>query len=136
MFFFSALTEVLDLSQDVSQIKTLTGDQGQHWSRVVTEVELLGHGCELCAGVEAELQKVKNHSQHALGQVQTSIHTIQRRLESGAEGCSHTCSQLQDQVRLLQDHIRDCTNTSALKAHTSQLGELQLHPTATSSACC
>lgn len=130
MFFFCDLTEVLDLSQDVYQIKTLTGDHGEHLNRVGTEVELLGQGCDLCGTMEAELQKVKNHSQHALGQMQTSIHAIQRRLESGGEGCSHICSQLQDQVLLLRHDVSDCTsqcgNTSAPKAPVSQLGEWEL----------
>lgn len=130
MFFFCDLTEVLDLSQDVYQIKTLTGDHGEHLNRVGTEVELLGQGCDLCGTMEAELQEVKNHSQHALGQMQTSIHAIQRRLESGGEGCSHICSQLQDQVLLLRHDVSDCTsqcgNTSAPKAPVSQLGEWEL----------
>lgn len=122
--FFSDLPEVLDLSQDVYQIKSLTGDHGDHLSRVVTEVELLGQGCDRCGALEAELRKLHNHSQHALGHVQAAIQSLQRRLESGGGGCSHTCSQLRDQLLLLQEDISSCTsrcgNSSTLKSQENQ----------------
>ena len=128
--------KVLDLSQDVYQIKTLAGDHGEHLSRVVTEVELLEQGCDLCGTMEAELHRVKNYSQHALAQMQILFHTVQKRLDSGAAGCSHTCSQLQDHVLLLREHISNCTsqcqNTSAPKTHTSHLGDC----CSWSSSCC
>ena len=48
--------QVVDLSHDVRKIKSLTGDHGEHFNRIVTEVELLGQDCELCGKVEDELQ--------------------------------------------------------------------------------
>ena len=98
---------MLDLSHDVRKIKALTGDHGEHFHRIVTEVEMLGHDCELCGKVEDELQRLKNHSQDALGRMQNHIHRLQIRLDSG--GCSQSCSQLEDEVRLLRDDVRRCT---------------------------
>lgn len=91
------------------QIKALTGDHGEHFNRIVTEVELLGHDCELCGKVQDELQRLKNHSQDALGRLQGAINSLQIRLDAGGEGCVRSCSQLDDQVRLLRNDVRSCT---------------------------
>lgn len=102
------ITEVLDLSHDIRQIKALTGHHGQHFDRIVTEVELLGQECELCRKVEDELHRLKNHSQDALGRMQTYINRLQITLDSGKEGCFQMCSHLEDEVRLLRDDVRSC----------------------------
>lgn len=124
------LSEVLDLSQDVYQIKTLTGDNGEHFNRMVMEVDLLGLAFDLCGQVEAELRTLKNHSQHTLGHMQASIHRIQTRLESRQEGCSQTCSHLEEEIRLLQQDVRGCVsqcrdNPGTQKGHVKQLGDCE-----------
>ncbi|XP_070826653.1 EMILIN-1-A-like [Chaetodon trifascialis] len=101
--------KVVDLSHDIRKIKALTGDHGEHFNRIVTEVELLGQDCDLCGKVEEELQRLKNHSLDALGRMQSHINRLQIRLDSGREGCFQVCSQLEDEVRLLQDDVRRCT---------------------------
>lgn len=110
--------QVLDLSHDVRKIKALTGDHGEHFNRIVTEVEMLGQDCELCGKVEAELLKVKNYSQDALGHMQSHINRLQIRLDSEKNGCFHICSSLQDKVRLLQDDVRRCTGQCKTSSHT------------------
>ncbi|XP_031172911.1 EMILIN-1-like isoform X2 [Sander lucioperca] len=101
--------KVVDLSHDVRKIKALTGDHGEHFNRIVTEVELLGQDCELCGKVEDELQRLKNQSQDALGRMQSQINRLQIRLDLGGEGCFQICSQLEDEVRLLRDDVRRCS---------------------------
>ncbi|XP_028431102.1 EMILIN-1b [Perca flavescens] len=101
--------KVVDLSHDVRKIKALTGDHGEHFNRIVTEVELLGQDCKLCGKVEDELQRLKNQSQDALGHMQSQINRLQIRLDLGGEGCFQICSQLEDEVRLLRDDVRRCT---------------------------
>uniref|UniRef100_A0A7N8X3T5 EMILIN-1-like n=1 Tax=Mastacembelus armatus TaxID=205130 RepID=A0A7N8X3T5_9TELE len=105
----SLYDKVLDLSHDVRKIKALTGDHGEHFNRIVTEVELLGQDCELCGKVENELRRVKNHSHDALERMQSHINRLHNRLDSGKDGCFQICSHLQDEVRLLQDDVRRCT---------------------------
>ncbi|XP_026234463.1 EMILIN-1-like isoform X3 [Anabas testudineus] len=100
---------VLDLSHDVRKIKALTGDHGEHFNRIVTEVEMLGQDCELCGKVEDELKRLKNYSQDALGHMQSHINKLYIRLDSEKDGCFHICSSLQDEVRLLQEDVRKCT---------------------------
>ncbi|XP_041846809.1 EMILIN-1-like [Melanotaenia boesemani] len=106
---------LVDLSQDIHKIKSLTGDHGEHFNRIVMEVELLGRDCHLCGKVEDELQRLRNNSQDALGKIQNHINRIQIRLDSGGDGCSHTCSLLQDEFRLLrkdvQKHTGQCRTT-------------------------
>lgn len=100
----------MDLSHDVRKIKALTGDRGEHFNRIVTEVELLGQDCELCGKVEDALRWLKNHSQDALERMQSHINRLQIRLDSERDGCFQICSHLQDEVRLLRDDVRRCTD--------------------------
>ncbi|XP_028999734.1 EMILIN-1-like isoform X2 [Betta splendens] len=104
----SLYDKVLDLSHDVRKIKSLTGDHGEHFNRIVTEVEMLGHDCELCSKVEQGLQRLKNDSQDALGNMQGHINRLQVRLDSEKDGCFHICSNLQDEVHLLQEDVKRC----------------------------
>lgn len=101
---------MLDLSHDVRQIKVLTGDNGEHFNRIVTEVELLGNGCEVCGKVQDELQRLKNHSQDTLGRLEEAVTDLQAKLNPGDRGCVRSCSQLDQEVRLLRDDVRSCTS--------------------------
>lgn len=105
----SLFDKVVDLTHDVGKIKALTGDHGEHFNRIVTEVEMLGQDCELCGKVEEELQKMKNQSQHALSNIHNHITRIQNRLDSEGDGCFQMCSDLQREVGLLRDDVRRCT---------------------------
>ncbi|KAM9817556.1 EMILIN-1b [Neosynchiropus ocellatus] len=102
----SLYDKVLDLSHDVRKIKDLTGNHGEHFNRIVTEVEMLGHDCELCGKVEAELRRLRNHSQDALGRLSTHVNRLQTRVDSVD---LHLCTQLQKEVQLLRDDVRRCT---------------------------
>ncbi|XP_062275919.1 EMILIN-1-A-like isoform X2 [Scomber scombrus] len=104
----SLYDKVVDLSHDVRKIKALTGDHGEHFNRIVTEVELLGQDCELCGRVHDELRTLNNHSRHALSRMENRINTLQTRMDSDG-GCLRICSRLQDDVRLLRDDVRSCT---------------------------
>ncbi|KAK2854372.1 hypothetical protein Q5P01_007033 [Channa striata] len=102
--------KVLDLSHDIRKIKALTGDHGEHFNRIVTEVEMLSQDCELCGKVENELKRLKNHSHDALEHMQSHINSLHVRLDSEKDSCFQICSNLQDDVRLMRDDIRRCTS--------------------------
>lgn len=110
--------QVLDLSQDVRNIKALTGDHGEHFNRIVTEVEMLGHDCEVCGKVENELRKLQNHSQDTLRHMQNHINRIQVSLDSGGNGCSQICTHLQREVHLLREDFRRCTGQCKTNENT------------------
>ncbi|XP_067348743.1 EMILIN-1-A-like isoform X2 [Channa argus] len=102
--------KVLDLSHDIRKIKSLTGDHGEHFNRIVTQMELLSQDCELCGKVEDELKRLKNHSQDSLAHMQRHINSLQVRLDSEKDHCFQICSNLQDEVHLMRDDIRRCTS--------------------------
>ncbi|CAG5849348.1 unnamed protein product [Menidia menidia] len=104
----SLYDRVLDLSHDVRRIKSLTGDHGEHFNRIVSVVELLGRDCEACGRVEDELQKLKNSSYDALLKMQRQINSIQTKMDSEGNGCSHVCSLLRDEVSVLRKDVGRC----------------------------
>uniref|UniRef100_A0A8D3EAJ5 EMILIN-1-like n=1 Tax=Scophthalmus maximus TaxID=52904 RepID=A0A8D3EAJ5_SCOMX len=115
--------KVLDLSHDVRKIKALTGDHGEHFNRIVTEVEMLGQDCDLCRKMEDELRRLKNQSQDALGRMQSHINRLQIRLDSEKDGCVQICTHLQDEVGLLRDDVRRCNSQCSIS--NNQLKTLQ-----------
>uniref|UniRef100_A0A8C6UWZ7 Elastin microfibril interfacer 1b n=1 Tax=Neogobius melanostomus TaxID=47308 RepID=A0A8C6UWZ7_9GOBI len=104
----SLYDKVVDLSQDVREIKDLTGDHGEHFNRIVTEVETLGHDCEQCGRVEEELNNIKNSSHSAIAHIQDQLRTIQTRLDSD-QGSDRCCASLQEQVHLLRQDVQRCS---------------------------
>uniref|UniRef100_A0A3B3CZF2 EMILIN-1-like n=1 Tax=Oryzias melastigma TaxID=30732 RepID=A0A3B3CZF2_ORYME len=101
-------SKVLNLSHDVHMIKSLTGERGEHFNRILSEVEQLGQGCEVCAQVHDELKKMKNHSQDALRRMQNQILIIQTSLNSQGGGCSQICSLLQEEIYLIRKDVQKC----------------------------
>ncbi|KAM6980479.1 EMILIN-1b [Aplochiton taeniatus] len=99
----SLLDKVVDLSHDLRKIKALTGDQGEHFNRIVTEVETLGQDCDACGRVEDELRKLRNHTQRAVDRLQTNVDAIRTRVDQGS------CSDLQEEVGRLRDEVNKCT---------------------------
>ncbi|XP_047187599.1 EMILIN-1-like [Scophthalmus maximus] len=114
--------KVLDLSHDVRKIKALTGDHGEHFNRIVTEVEMLGQDCDLCRKMEDELRRLKNQSQDALGRMQSHINRLQIRLDSEKDGCVQICTHLQDEVGLLRDDVRRCNSQCKIGPDTPKGG--------------
>ncbi|XP_055088169.1 EMILIN-1-like [Periophthalmus magnuspinnatus] len=124
--------KVVDLTVDVRKIKDITGDHGENFNRIVTEVETLGTGCELCGRMEDELKKIQNSSHHTLIQIQDQIRTIQTRLDSDRgsnqdsidrERGDQCCSRLQEQVDLLRQDVQRCSGPCKTAADTPTGGE-------------
>ncbi|KAM4602871.1 EMILIN-1b [Polymixia lowei] len=110
--------KVVDLSHDVRKIKALTGDHGEHFNRIVTEVEMLGHDCDLCRRVEDDLRKLKNHTQNALDRFQIHINTIRGGADSGQGPCSQACAGLRDEVGRLREDVERCTGQCKIRLDT------------------
>lgn len=98
----SLYNKVLDLSQDVVQIKAVTGER-----HLLTEVEMLGPDSGLCRKVDLELRRLENRSREVLDQLQRDVSRIGVRLDSES-GCSQTCRHLQEELRLLKRHLHRC----------------------------
>ncbi|XP_049575102.1 EMILIN-1b isoform X1 [Syngnathus scovelli] len=118
----SLIDKVVDLSHDIRKIKALSGAHGEHFNRIVTEVELLGQDCENCGTVENELLKLQNHSKDALSRLQNHINRLQLSVDSGS-ACNRMCSHLQDEVRLLREDVTRCTNKCGGSGNTGSTNE-------------
>ncbi|TTO79337.1 EMILIN-1 [Bagarius yarrelli] len=99
----SLLDKVIDLSHDMRKIKEVTGDSGEHFTRIINEIE----NCQsdLCKTVQDDLKKLKNFTNHAMDKCQTDLSYIKSRVESG---CSGSCSILQEDVNKLREDVQKC----------------------------
>ncbi|XP_066532076.1 EMILIN-1b isoform X2 [Hoplias malabaricus] len=100
----SLVDKVIDLSHDIRKIKALTGENGEHFQRIVTEIE----NCDLCKSVQDDLRKLKNITNHAVDKWQTDMNYIKGKIDSGQAGCSDACSDLQEEVHKLKEDIQKC----------------------------
>uniref|UniRef100_A0A8B9GRS0 Elastin microfibril interfacer 1b n=1 Tax=Astyanax mexicanus TaxID=7994 RepID=A0A8B9GRS0_ASTMX len=100
----SMTDKVIDLSHDIRKIKALTGDNGEHFNRIVTEIE----NCDLCRTVQDDLRILKNITSHAVDKWQTDMNYIKGKVDSGQSGCSDVCSDLQEDVDKLKEDVQKC----------------------------
>ncbi|CAN9506565.1 unnamed protein product [Ophioblennius macclurei] len=98
----SLYDKVLDLSQDVRQIKAVTGGRG-----VLTEEDVSAPDDEPCGRLDLDLRRLKNQTHGVLDHLQQDLNQIRVQLDSRS-GCSQTCSRLQQELHLLRDHLRRC----------------------------
>ncbi|XP_052001127.1 EMILIN-1-like [Xyrauchen texanus] len=96
---------VINLSHDVRKIKALTGDNGEHFNRIVTEIE----NCDICSTVEDDLKKLKNITNHAMDRWQKEINYIKGKFDTGQTGCVDVCSNLQDEMDRLKVEVEKCS---------------------------
>nr|XP_029543337.1 EMILIN-1 [Oncorhynchus nerka] len=121
----SLMDKVVDLSHDIRKIKALTGDNGEHFNRIVTEIETLGRcvdDCDICGRVEDELKKLKNHTQHTLSRWEKDINAIRTRVDSDQSSCSQVCSTLQEEVGKLQEEVDKCSGQCKIRLVTPTTG--------------
>ncbi|XP_072545039.1 EMILIN-1b [Salminus brasiliensis] len=110
----SLMDKVIDLSHDIRKIKALTGDNGEHFNRIVTEIE----NCDLCRTVQDDLRKLKNITSHAVDKWQTDMNYIKGKVDSGQTGCSEVCSNLQEEVGKLKEDVQKCQCKITLETPT------------------
>uniref|UniRef100_A0A8C6X024 Elastin microfibril interfacer 1a n=1 Tax=Neogobius melanostomus TaxID=47308 RepID=A0A8C6X024_9GOBI len=108
----SLVDKVILLSNDVKKIKGITGDNGERFNRIVTEVETLGRDledCSVCGRVEDNLRKFSNTTLTRLNKCQTELTDLRRKVDSGESTCSQVCSNLQEEVGRLREEVEECT---------------------------
>ncbi|KAJ7991012.1 hypothetical protein DPEC_G00292810 [Dallia pectoralis] len=121
----SLMDKVIDLSHDIHKIKALTGDNGEHFNRIVTEIEMLGRGvddCDICVRVEEELKNLKNHTQHTLSGWKKDISEIRTRVDLDQSSCSQVCSTLQEEVGKLREDVDKCSGQCKVRLDTPTTG--------------
>ncbi|XP_070844098.1 EMILIN-1-A [Chaetodon trifascialis] len=133
----SLIDRVINLTHDVKKIKDVTGENGEHFNRIVTEVETLGRDfedCSVCSSVEEDLRLLANSTNSGLSKCQAELTDLRRKVDSGESVCSQVCSNLQEEVGRLREDVEECTeqcrvNINDLKkrldghsAHNGRLG--------------
>uniref|UniRef100_A0A9J8AHZ9 Elastin microfibril interfacer 1b n=2 Tax=Cyprinus carpio TaxID=7962 RepID=A0A9J8AHZ9_CYPCA len=105
---------VINLSHDVRKIKALTGDNGEHFNRIVMEIE----NCDVCSTVEDDLKKLKNITNHAMDRWQKEMNYIKGKTDSGQPGCVDVCSSLQNEMDQLKEEVQKCSGQCKINLNT------------------
>ncbi|XP_041814610.1 EMILIN-1a [Chelmon rostratus] len=103
---------VINLTNDVKKIIDVTGENGEHFNRIVTEVETLGRDfedCSVCSSVEEDLLLLANSTKDGLSKCQAELTDLRRKVDSGESVCSQVCSNLQEEVGRLREDVEECT---------------------------
>ncbi|XP_040920402.1 EMILIN-1a isoform X2 [Toxotes jaculatrix] len=126
--------KVIDLTNDVKKIIAMTGENGEHFNQIVTEVETLGRNfddCSICSTVKEDLLLLTNSTISGLSRCQTELTDLRRKVESGESVCSQVCSNLQEEVGRLREEVEECTGQcrtnmndfkNRLDGHSGRLG--------------
>uniref|UniRef100_A0A671M7R5 EMILIN-1-like n=1 Tax=Sinocyclocheilus anshuiensis TaxID=1608454 RepID=A0A671M7R5_9TELE len=102
---------VINLSHDVRKIKALTGDNGEHFNRIVMEIE----NCNVCSTVEDDLKKLKNITNHSMERWQKEMNYIKGKIDSG---CVDVCSGLQGKMDQLRKEVQKCSGQCKITLNT------------------
>ncbi|CAL9692163.1 unnamed protein product [Knipowitschia caucasica] len=108
----SLVDKVIVLTNDVKKIKGVTGDNGERFNQIETEVETLGRDiqdCSVCSRVEDDLRKFSNATMTRLNTCQTELTDLRRKVDNGESTCSQVCSNLQEEVGRLREEVEECT---------------------------
>lgn len=108
----SLIDRVINLTNDVKKIKDVTGENGENFNRIVTEVETLGRDfedCSVCSSVEEDLRLLANSTKSGLSKCQAELTDLRRKVDSGESVCSQVCSNLQEEVGRLREDVEECT---------------------------
>ncbi len=108
----SLIDRVISLSDDVKKIIRVTGENGENFNRIVTEVETLGRDledCSVCSSVEEDLRSLTNSTMRGLSKCQAELTDLRRKVDSGESACSQVCSNLQEEVGRLREEVEECT---------------------------
>lgn len=108
----SLIDQVINLVDDVKKITDVTGKNGEHFNRIVTEVETLGRDledCSVCSSVEKDLRALTKSTNSSLSRCQAELTDLQRKVDSGESACSQVCSNLQEEVGRLREEVEECT---------------------------
>lgn len=108
----SLIDRVINLTDDVKKIIRVTGESGENFNRIVTEVETLGRDledCSVCSSVEEDLRSLTNSTMSGLSKCQAELTDLRRKVDSGESACSQVCSNLQEEVGRLREEVEECT---------------------------
>ncbi|KAG5857373.1 hypothetical protein ANANG_G00018780 [Anguilla anguilla] len=113
----SLMDKVQDLGHEVRKIKALTGENGEHFNRIVTEIETLGErveDCDACGSLRNDLGTLRNSTRHILNKLRADIDRVSDQMDSDGTSCSQVCSNLQEEVGKLKEEVERCTGQCSI----------------------
>ncbi|KAM9703856.1 EMILIN-1-A [Menidia menidia] len=114
----SLIDRVIDLTNDISKIKAVTGQNGELFNQIVTEVvDTLGRDfedCSVCRRIKQEFSLLTNSTRSGLSRCQTELTDLRKKVDSGESACSQVCSNLQEEVGRLREEVEECTGQCKL----------------------
>ncbi|XP_038582579.1 EMILIN-1a [Micropterus salmoides] len=108
----SLFDKVINLADNVKKITDVTGENGEHFNRIVTEVETLGRvfeDCSICSTIEEDFRLLTNTTKNGLSKCEAELTDLWRKVNSGESVCSQVCSNLQEEVGRLKEEVEECT---------------------------
>lgn len=105
----SLMNRIIDLSHDVQKMKDLTGENGENFKQIITDVENLGHDCDVCISVDTELHTIRNITNNTFNTLKGEITDLKKKVDSDEYACSQVCSNLQEEVGKLKEEVDKCT---------------------------
>ncbi|KAI1895854.1 hypothetical protein AGOR_G00111050 [Albula goreensis] len=108
----SLMDKVLDLGHEVRKIKALTGENGEHFNRIVTEIEILGErvdDCDACSSLRNDVGSLRNSTRDILNRLRAEIDSIRDQVDMDGTACSRVCSDLQEEVGRLKEEVERCS---------------------------
>ncbi|KAJ8290590.1 hypothetical protein GJAV_G00014950, partial [Gymnothorax javanicus] len=112
----SLMDKVLSLGHDVRKIKALTGENGEHFNRIITEIEVLGgrvDDCDACHLLRNDLSTLSNTTRDILNKLRSDIDRVSDKMDSDGTSCSQVCSNLQEEVGKLKEEVERCVSSGA-----------------------
>ncbi|XP_076873614.1 EMILIN-1-A [Brachyhypopomus gauderio] len=120
----SLINRVSDLSQDVQKIKSLMGEDGENFNRIVTEVEELGKDHSDCSSavnsIGDEFRSFRNATSDAFERWQGEITNLWTKVDSDGNACSQVCSNLQEEVGKLKEEVEMCQGQCKISMNEHQ----------------
>ncbi|XP_058880736.1 EMILIN-1-A-like isoform X2 [Acipenser ruthenus] len=108
---------VVDIGHDVQKLKTLIGHNGEHFNRIVTNIENLEKELDyntltsltIYSSVKNQLVSLRNETEDYLDKLAMDLNNIRTRVDSGDTTCAQICSNLQEEVGKLKEEVEKCS---------------------------
>ncbi|MBN3270503.1 EMIL1 protein, partial [Polyodon spathula] len=122
---------VVDIGHDVQKLKTLTGPNGEHINRIVTNIENLEKELDyntltsltICSSVENQLVSLRNETEDYLDKLAVDLNNIRTRVDSEDTTCAQICSNLQEEVGKLKEEVEKCSGQCKVVLKTPDGGQ-------------
>ncbi|MBN3296448.1 EMILIN-1b [Amia ocellicauda] len=112
----SMFEKVVGISHDIRKIKALTGENGEHFNRIVNDIENLGKtletstaNCDVCSMLDEDLSSLRNNTDDTFNRWNAEFNDLRNRIESDETTCAQVCSNLQEEVGKLKEDVQKCT---------------------------